>query len=80
VSDRGQLLKIEFEKTKQFEWLSAHAHEYGFILRYPKDKENITGYRYEPWHYRYVGIETAKKVKESNLTYDEYYKQFIDNQ
>ena len=70
----------EFEKTKQFEWLSSHAHKYGFILRYPKNKEDVTGYKYEPWHYRYIGIEIAKKIKESNLTYDEYYEQFINNQ
>jgi len=69
-----------FEKTKQFKWLSSLAHEYGFILRYPKDKEAITSYMYEPWHYRYVGIETAKKIKELNITYEEYYEQFINNQ
>jgi len=79
VSARGKSLTVEFEKTKQFEWLSSHAHKYGFILRYPKDKENITGYRYEPWHYRYLGVEIATKIRKSNLTYEEYYNQFIDN-
>jgi D-alanyl-D-alanine carboxypeptidase len=79
VQTRGKLLK-GFEKTKQFEWLFAHSYEYGFILRYPKDKENITGYTYEPWHYRYVGTETAKKIKELNFTFDEYYEQFVNNQ
>ena len=43
------------EETEEFEWLQEHAHEYGFILRYPKGKEFITGYNYEPWHFRYVG-------------------------
>jgi len=69
-----------FEKTKQCEWLLTHAYKYGFILRYPKNKENITGYMYEPWHYRYVGIDTAKMIIEKNLTFDEYYELFIKNQ
>ncbi len=64
----------EFADTDEFIWLSKHAHEYGFILRYPKDKENITGYDYEPWHYRYLGVDLATKVYESGLTYEEYYK------
>ena len=63
----------EFENTDEFKWLQENAHKYGFILRYPKDKEYITGYNYESWHYRYVGEELATKVKESGLTYDEYY-------
>ncbi len=63
----------EFENTEEFIWLSKHAHEYGFILRYPKNKKDITGYNYEPWHYRYLG-DLATKVYKSNLTYDEYYK------
>ncbi len=65
----------ELENTDEFIWLCKHAHEYGFILRYPKGKENITGYIYEPWHFRYLGTNLAKKVYESNLTYDEYYEQ-----
>ena len=48
-----------FERTAAGKWLAAHAHEYGFILRYPKGKEKITGYQYEPWHFRYVGRELA---------------------
>ena len=55
-------LTSDFENTKQFEWLYAHCAEYGFILRYPKDKVAITGYNYEPWHYRYVGVEAAKEI------------------
>ncbi len=62
-----------FDQTDEFKWLSKNAHKYGFILRYPKDKEDITGYSYEPWHYRYVGIETATKVHDLGITYDEYY-------
>lgn len=66
-----------FESTNEFIWIKNHCHEYGFILRYPKGKENITGYIYEPWHYRYVGTEVAKKITELNITYEEYYEFFI---
>ncbi len=68
-----------FETTKEFEWLSKHAHEYGFILRYPKGKENITGYEYESWHYRYLGTSLATKVYNEGITFDEYYAYYLDN-
>lgn len=71
------LLEQSFEKTDEFAWLKAHAHEYGFILRYPKGKENITGYSYEPWHYRYVGKKIAKVIYENNLTFEEFYGLYI---
>ena len=61
-----------FENTKQYRWLTEHCWEYGFILRYPEGKEHITGFQFEPWHYRYVGQELAQAVHESSLTYDEY--------
>ena len=67
-----------FDTTDAFKWLQKNAHKYGFILRYPKDKEDITGYSYESWHYRYLGKDLATKVKESNLTYDEYYAYYLD--
>lgn len=66
----------DFDKTKEYEWLSKNAYKYGFIQRYPKDKEYITGYMYESWHYRYVGDEIAKYIYENNLTYEEYYAYF----
>lgn len=69
----------EFEKAIEFNWMKENAHKYGFILRYPKGKEFITGYNYESWHYRYVGEETAKKIKELNITFDEYYAYYLDN-
>lgn len=69
----------EFENTDEFKWLNKNAHKYGFILRYPKDKEDITGYAYESWHYRYVGKDIAKKIYEENITYDEYYTYYIEN-
>jgi len=62
----------DFENSKEFEWMQKNAHKYGFILRYPKDKEHITGYLYEPWHYRYVGIKAAKQIHDENLTLEEY--------
>lgn len=69
--------KGTFENTAEFRWLQNHAHEYGFILRYPKGKEWITGYAYEPWHYRYVGVDVAKKVYKEGITYEEYYAKYI---
>lgn len=65
------------EETEEFKWYSENAHKYGFIIRYPKDKENITGYKYEPWHLRYVGTEIATEIYEKNITYEEYYVQFL---
>lgn len=67
-----------FYLTKEFLWMQNNAHKYGFILRYPKDKETITGYAYEPWHYRYVGEEISQYIKKHNSTYEEYYYEFID--
>ncbi len=60
----------DFENSKEFEWMQKNAHKYGFILRYPKGKEYITGYMYEPWHYRYVGVEAATYIYEHNITYE----------
>ena len=68
-----------FEETEAFTWLLENSYKYGFILRYPEDKEDITGYSYEAWHYRYLGKELAEKVYESGLTYDEYYAYYIEN-
>ena len=68
-----------FENTKEFEWLQKNAYLYGFILRYSEGKEYLTGYVYEPWHYRYVGVEVAQYIHEHSLTYEEYYAYFIEN-
>lgn len=62
----------EFENTKAFEWLQKNAWEYGFVLRYPKDKQDITGIVYESWHWRYVGKEHAKVMKEKGYCLEEY--------
>ena len=61
-----------FEKTKQYKWLKQNSYKYGFIERYPKGKEFITGYAFEPWHYRYLGVDIATKIFEENITYEEY--------
>jgi D-alanyl-D-alanine carboxypeptidase len=61
-----------FAETDAFEWLQQHAHEYGFIIRFPEDKTDITGYSYESWHYRYVGVEHATKIHEQGITLEEY--------
>ena len=61
-----------FEDTDEFKWLMENAQDYGFILRYPKDKQDITKVIYEPWHWRYVGVEHAKKMKDSGQVLEEY--------
>ena len=65
-------LNEQFAKTEAFAWLSEHCAEYGFILRYPEGKTDITKINYEPWHYRYVGVEHAKYITENGLTFEEY--------
>ncbi len=70
-------VSTSFENTEAFKWLSKNAYKYGFILRYPKGKEFITGYMYEPWHYRYVGEDVSKFIYENNITFDEYYATYI---
>ena len=66
-----------FDSTEEYKWLQDNAYKYGFIQRYPKDKEYITGYNYESWHYRYVGEKIAKYIYENNITYEEYYAYFL---
>lgn len=61
-----------FEDTRAFKWLSQNMSKYGFILRYPKGKESITGYDYEPWHLRYVGVDAAKEIMDKDITLEEY--------
>jgi D-alanyl-D-alanine carboxypeptidase len=65
-------LDVSFENTEAFRWLQNHAQDYGFILRYPKDKEKITGITYEPWHWRYVGVGYAREINQSGLCLEEY--------
>ena len=74
VEKRGASRELDesFEETEAFAWLSKNAHKYGFILRYPKDKTDITQYSYEPWHYRFVGVYAATIIYEDNITLEEY--------
>lgn len=67
-----------FDGTDEAIWLKNNAYKYGFILRFPKDKEDITGYKYEPWHYRYVGKEAAKIIYDDDITLEEYYAYYIE--
>ncbi|MCS4486901.1 M15 family metallopeptidase [Staphylococcus americanisciuri] len=65
--------QMSFVETKEGQWVKAHAHEYGFIIRYPEGKEKVTGYQYEPWHLRYVGKDLAQKIHDQNTTLEEYF-------
>lgn len=67
----------EFENTKEYKWLQENAYKFGFIQRYPKGSEYITGYMFESWHYRYVGIDVAKYIHNKGLTYEEYYAYYL---
>lgn len=66
-----------FEDTKEFKWLCENAADYGFILRYLKDKEDITGYIYEPWHYRFIGVEYAHTVRDTGLCLEEFFEEYV---
>ena len=72
VSNQYGELDAKQAETMEAQWLQEHCYEYGFILRYPPEKQSLTGIIYEPWHYRYVGREMAQKIKESGLTLEEY--------
>ena len=61
-----------FSSTDEYKWLVNNAHKYGFVLRYPEDKTDVTGIIYQPWHWRYVGIEVANEMKSNNLCLEEY--------
>ena len=72
TSEMNGSLTVAFEDTEAFAWLSKNAYKFGFILRYPKEKEEVTGYTYEPWHYRFVGREAATDIHYGGLTLEEY--------
>jgi len=69
----GFSLTTRFETTRSFQWISQYAHNYGFIIRYPRDSTEITGVIFEPWHLRYVGVGHATRIFESGLTLEEYF-------
>ena len=68
----GTGLTEAFGESPEGIWVAEHCHEYGFIIRYPRDKTNITGYIYEPWHIRYVGVEAATEITELGVTFEDY--------
>ncbi len=72
VVNKYGMLHENYEYTEEFVWFSQNAHKYGFIMRYPKGKEGITGYNYEPWHYRYVGVDIATEIYNRGITLEEY--------
>nr|WP_209510524.1 M15 family metallopeptidase [Sedimentibacter acidaminivorans] len=69
-------LDTTFGDKEEGKWIAENAHKFGFIVRYPKGKEEITGYQYEPWHLRYVGPSLAEEIYKSQLTLEEYFEQF----
>ena len=77
--DIGTTNASAFEKSNAFAWLMENAEDYGFVLRYPKDKVEITKVKYEPWHWRYVGVEAAKEMNELGMCLEEYhvYKELV---
>lgn len=79
VSPKGGYDLSYFENTKEFYWMQSHAYEYGFVLRFPNDKVEITGYQYEAWHYRYVGKDVAKVMYDEHLCLEEYWAKYLTN-
>lgn len=73
-----QMLDSKQERTDENKWLREHCAEYGFILRYPKDKEDITQISYESWHFRYVGVEVAKYIMENEITLEEFLEEYLE--
>jgi D-alanyl-D-alanine carboxypeptidase len=69
---------VAFGESEEGKWVKENCYKYGFIIRYPEGKEDITGYDNEPWHFRYVGEEVAKKIYEEQITFDEYYAYYIE--
>lgn len=72
ISTKNVTLDISFASNPAYAWLVENAHSFGFILRYPDGQEGITGYSYEPWHYRFVGVEAATAIHEQGITLEEY--------
>lgn len=78
IFSKGNTIASEFKNSPAHIWLQNNAYKYGFIERYPEGKENITGFREEAWHYRYVGVEVATYIHDNDITFDEYYAYFIE--
>lgn len=77
ICDTYTTLNWGFGDTKAGKWLANNCYEYGFVLRYPEGKENITGIGYEPWHFRYVGVEAATVIMEQKITLEEFVQDYL---
>ncbi len=77
--DIGSTSSNIFAQSEEYEWMQENAYKYGFIMRFTKSNSNITGFKSEPWHYRYVGKKIAKYIYENDISYEEYYAEFLDN-
>ena len=69
-----------FKESEEYNWLKENSYKYGFILRYPEGKEDITGYSNESWHFRYVGEDAAKVIHDEAITFDEYYAYYVEGE
>ena len=69
---------VNFGEREAYTWMINNSYKYGYILRYPEGKEDITGYDYEAWHYRYLGVDLATKVYNEGITFDEYYEYYLN--
>ena len=72
--------KWSFGKSKEGVWMRENCHKYGFILRYPEKQSHLLGYSYEPWHLRYVGVDTATRIHDEGITFDEYYAYYVERE
>ena len=79
VDKSHQQRDMELTESDTYKWLSRHCWEYGFVIRYPEDKSDVTGREFMPWHYRYVGIESAQLMQELQLCLEEYYTWFYSD-
>ena len=70
----------DFLYTNEYNWMINNSYKYGFILRYPENTRDTTGYDFEPWHYRYVGVEAAKIIHNENILFEEYYSYYVQKQ
>ena len=79
IYSKDNTVSETFKNSKAYSWLTENAHKYGFILRYPENAKKITGFNYESWHYRYLGVDLATKIYNEGITFDEYYAFYLDN-
>lgn len=78
IFSKDNTITSTFANSDAYKWLCENAHKYGFIQRYTKDYEDLTGYKEETWHWRYVGVDAATYIHDNNITYDEYYAYFLE--